>query len=66
MAKYCDIAIGHPLHGPYHDTDYGIPLAAERALFEIHSLELYQAGLSWELVLKKRPTTVAAFDGFEV
>ena len=66
MSKYCDIAIGHPLHGPYHDTEYGFPQADERALFEIQSLELFQAGLSWELVLKKRPTTVAAFGGFEV
>ena len=66
MSKYCDIAISHPLHGPYHDTEYGFPLADERALFEIQSLELFQAGLSWELVLKKRPTTVAAFGGFDV
>ncbi len=66
MSKYCDIAIGHPLHGPYHDTDYGFPLTHERALFELQSLELFLAGLSWELVLKKRPTTVAAFGGFEV
>lgn len=66
MSKYCDLAIGHPLHGPYHDTEYGFPLADERALFELQSLELFQAGLSWELVLKKRPTTVAAFDGFDV
>ena len=66
MSKYCDIAIGHPLHGPYHDTEYGFPLTDERALFELQSLELFQAGLSWELILKKRPTTVAAFDGFDV
>lgn len=66
MSKYCDLAIGHPLHGPYHDTEYGFPLADERALFELQSLELFQAGLSWELVLKKRPTTVAAFGGFDV
>lgn len=66
MSKYCDIAIGHPLHGPYHDTEYGFPLTDERALFELQSLELFQAGLSWELILKKRPTMVAAFDGFDV
>jgi DNA-3-methyladenine glycosylase I len=66
MSKYCDIAIGHPLHGPYHDAEYGFPLTDERALFELQSLELFQAGLSWELILKKRPTMVAAFDGFDV
>lgn len=66
MSEYCDIAIGHPLHGPYHDSEYGFPLTDERALFELQSLELFQAGLSWELILKKRPTIVAAFDGFDV
>ena len=66
MSKYCDIAIGHPLHGPYHDTEYGFPMADERQLFELQSLELFQAGLSWALILKKRPTIVAAFDGFDV
>ena len=41
-------------------------MPGERALFELLSLELFQAGLSWELILKKRATTVAAFDGFDV
>ncbi len=63
---YCDIAPGHPLHGPYHDTEYGFPGKDERALFELLCLEIFQAGLSWELVLKKRPTMVVAFDGFDV
>ena len=27
MSGYCEIAPGHPLHGPYHDTEYGFPLA---------------------------------------
>lgn len=63
---YCDKAPGHPLHGPYHDLEYGYPGKDERALFELLCLEIFQAGLSWELVLKKRPDTVAAFDGFDV
>ena len=25
MSRYCDFAPGHPLHGPYHDTEYGFP-----------------------------------------
>ena len=66
MSTYCDSAPGHPLHGPYHDTEYGFPLADEAALFERLSLEIFQAGLSWEIVLKKRPTTTAAFEGFDV
>ncbi len=66
MSWYCDVAPGHPLHGPYHDNEYGFPLEDEAALLERLSLEIFQAGLSWLIVLKKRPTTVAAFDGFDV
>jgi DNA-3-methyladenine glycosylase I len=66
LSTYCDTAPGHPLHGPYHDTEYGFPGKGDQALFELLCLEIFQAGLSWELVLKKRPTTVEAFDGFDV
>ena len=72
MSWYCEAAKGNPIHSNYHDTEYGFPLDGrndrddERYLFELQSLELFQAGLSWELILKKRATTVAAFDNFEV
>lgn len=62
---YCDIASGHPLHGPYHDTEYGFPVDDDRVLFERLCLEVFQAGLSWELVLKKRVGLNRAFDGFD-
>ncbi len=66
MSWYCDIAPGHPLHRPYHDNEYGFPLEDESALLERLSLEIFQAGLSWLIVLKKRPTTAATFHGFDV
>ena len=66
MSRYCDVAPGHPLHGPYHDSEYGFPSRDETVLFERLSLEVMQAGLSWELVLKRRPGLAAAFKGFEV
>ena len=66
MSDYCDTAPGHPLHGPYHDAEYGFPGKDERALFELLCLEIFQAGLSWELVLKKRLGTVAAFANFDI
>ena len=66
MSWYCEAAKGHPLHESYHDNEYGFPKTDERALFEMQSLELFQAGLSWEIVLKKRPTMVKAFDNFDV
>jgi len=66
MNWYCDSAPGHPLHGPYHDDEYGLPRDDENVLFELLALEIFQAGLSWELILKKRPNMFEAFDGFEV
>lgn len=66
MPHYCDIAPGHPLHGPYHDTEYGFPSRSERVLFERLALEIMQAGLSWEIVLKKRAALNKAFDRFSV
>jgi DNA-3-methyladenine glycosylase I len=64
--SYCDVAPGHPWHGPYHDLEYGVPSRDERVLFERLALEIQQAGLSWLTVLKKREAFRAAFDGFEV
>lgn len=66
MTWYCDYAPGNPVHEPYHDNEYGFPRTDERALFELQSLELFQAGLSWDLILRKRATTVTAFSGFAV
>lgn len=64
MSGYCDKAPGHPIHGSYHDTEYGFPTEDERALFERMALEIMQAGLSWEIVLKKRKGLNKAFDKF--
>lgn len=66
MSWYCDIAPGHPVHGPYHAEEYGFPVSDESVLFERLALEIMQAGLSWEIVLKKRRGVVAAFEGFAV
>ena len=69
MSWYCDYAHERPHHRSYHDSEYGFPLDGkddERYLFELQSLELFQAGLSWDLILKKRATTVAAFANFDV
>ena len=49
----------------YHDTEWGVPLHDDRALFELLILEGAQAGLSWSTVLKKRENYRRAFDGFD-
>ena len=66
MSSYCDTAPGSPIHGKYHDREYGFPGKKESQLLELLALEIFQAGLSWEIVLKKRPTTFEAFDSFDV
>jgi DNA-3-methyladenine glycosylase I len=66
MSAYCDFAPGHPLHGPYHDTEYGFPIACDRLLFERLTLEVFQAGLSWELMLKKRAGFREAFVDYDL
>ena len=32
--SYCQVAAGHPLHGPYHDEEYGFPTRSDDALLE--------------------------------
>lgn len=66
MSQYCKIAPDHPVHGPYHNTEYGFPVEDEKILFERLSLEIMQAGLSWEIVLKKRAALNTAFASFDV
>ena len=64
--SYCDIAPGHPFHGPYHDLEYGFPVDDDDRLFERLVLEINQAGLSWLTILKKRENFRAAFRGFAI
>jgi DNA-3-methyladenine glycosylase I len=60
------MAPDHPVHQSYHATEYGVPTSDERILFERLCLEIFQAGLSWELILKRRPGINHAFEGFDV
>ena len=66
MTTYCDYAPGDPLHRPYHDEEYGFPVADDAALFERLVLEINQAGLSWATILRKREAFRAAYGGFDV
>lgn len=66
MSSYCDVAAGHPVHGPHHDHEHGFPARSDDELFERLMLEVNQAGLNWELILKKRETMRAAYAGFEI
>jgi DNA-3-methyladenine glycosylase I len=60
----CPWAVGD-LYAAYHDTEWGVPVHGETALFERFSLEAFQSGLSWLTILRKRESFRAAFAGFD-
>jgi DNA-3-methyladenine glycosylase I len=49
----------------YHDSEWGVPLHDDRALFELLTLEGAQAGLSWSTILRRREGYRHAFGNFE-
>ena len=64
IARRC-FGDGDPLYERYHDTEWGFPVPDERALFELLSLEAFQAGLSWRTILAKRDAFRSAFANFD-
>jgi len=52
-------------YAEYHDTEWGVPLYGEMAMFERLSLEAFQSGLSWLTILRKRESFREAFAGFD-
>jgi DNA-3-methyladenine glycosylase I len=61
----CRWSAGAPEFLPYHDTEWGFPVADDRRLFEKLCLEGFQSGLSWRTILAKRENFRAAFHGFD-
>jgi DNA-3-methyladenine glycosylase I len=61
----CSWATSAPEYVAYHDDEWGRPLHGVTALFERLSLEAFQSGLSWLVILRKRETFRAAFAGFD-
>jgi DNA-3-methyladenine glycosylase I len=66
LGGYCGAAEDHPWHGPYHDEEYGFPVADDAVLFERLLLEINQAGLSWLTILKKRSGFREAYSEFDI
>jgi len=54
-----------PLLREYYDTEWGMPVRDERGLFERLSLEVFQSGLAWVTILRKRPAFRDAFADFD-
>jgi DNA-3-methyladenine glycosylase I len=66
VSAYCRVAPDRPLHAEYHATEYGWPQRDEAVLFERLCMEIMQAGLSWDLVLRRRAGMRAAFADYVV
>ena len=56
---------GKPFYEEYHDKEWGVPVHDDRHLFEMLVLEGSQAGLSWEIILKRREGYRKAFHRFD-
>ena len=54
------------LHKAYHDKLYGFPIHDDNELFCRLVLEINQAGLSWETILKKEATFRKAYHNFNI
>jgi DNA-3-methyladenine glycosylase I len=61
----CAWAGSAPEYVAYHDDEWGRPLRGVAPMFERLSLEGFQSGLSWLVILRKRPAFRAAFAGFD-
>ena len=67
--SYCEFvqhAGRDTVHRHYHDNEYGFPIHDDNLLFARLVLEINQAGLSWETILKKKDNFFLAFDQFSI
>jgi len=66
---YCEFVLNagkDTVHRHYHDNEYGFPISDDNLLFARLVLEINQAGLSWETILKKKDNFFNAFDDFNI
>ena len=61
----CAWGTSAPEYVDYHDTEWGVPVRGEAALYERIVLEGFQSGLSWLTILRKREAFRSAFAGFD-
>ncbi len=68
-SSYCEFVHGleeNNVHRIYHDTQYGFPIKSDNELFGRLILEINQAGLSWDTILKKQDNFRIAFSNFDI
>ena len=59
------VNLNNKLYVDYHDLEWGVPKYDDYELYELLILEMFQAGLSWETILKKRENFRLAMDNFD-
>jgi len=64
-AKRCEWAQAGSCSLEYHDKEWGVPVHNDRIHYEFLVLDGFQAGLSWEIILRKRENFRRAFSDFE-
>jgi DNA-3-methyladenine glycosylase I len=67
--SYCVFCAGRELndhHRVYHDQYYGFPIESDNELFGRLILEINQAGLSWDTILRKQQNFREAYDNFSI
>ena len=67
--SYCNFAYNQKednIHKLYHDTQYGFPIHSDNELFGRLILEINQAGLSWDIILKKQENFRTAYSNFDI
>ena len=67
--SYCNFAYNQKednIHKLYHDTQYGFPIHSDNELFGRLILEINQAGLSWDIILKKQENFRKAYSNFDI
>jgi DNA-3-methyladenine glycosylase I len=62
----CAWGASTPDYTIYHDTEWGVVVRDDDALYERMTLEAFQSGLSWLTILRKREAFRAAFAGFVI
>ncbi len=69
LKGYCGVVAKYDetnVHKYYHDNEYGFPLDSDNELFARLVLEINQAGLSWDTILKKKENFFDAYDQFDI
>jgi DNA-3-methyladenine glycosylase I len=61
----CAWGVSTPDYAAYHDEEWGRAVRDERGLYERFTLEAFQSGLSWLIILRKREAFRSAFAGFD-